>query len=106
MKSSVHLATLGVDLSIAHKWAQCPGPQPNPQWAMGLVFKAQPNPQLIGKPIKAYQKPIRYEEIYNYIGSILLQPAPGLASYKLGQKTTISEHYAQIDQAPIYVNSA
>ncbi|KOS46194.1 hypothetical protein ACN38_g2889 [Penicillium nordicum] len=33
----------------------------------------------------------------------LLQPAPGLASYKLGQKTTISEHYAQIDQAPIYI---
>ncbi|KOS45318.1 hypothetical protein ACN38_g3735 [Penicillium nordicum] len=35
--------------------------------------------------------------------SLLLQPAPGLASYKLGQKTTISEHYAQIDQAPIYI---
>ena len=33
----------------------------------------------------------------------LLQPAPGLANYKLGQKTIISEHYAQIDQAPIYI---
>ncbi|KOS41384.1 hypothetical protein ACN38_g7781 [Penicillium nordicum] len=31
-----------------------------------------------------------------------LQPAPGLASYTLGQKTIISEHYAQIDQAPIH----
>ncbi|KOS44329.1 hypothetical protein ACN38_g4749 [Penicillium nordicum] len=37
------------------------------------------------------------------ISKHLLQPAPGLASYKLGQKTTISEHYAQIDQAPIYI---
>ncbi|KOS47509.1 hypothetical protein ACN38_g1512 [Penicillium nordicum] len=35
--------------------------------------------------------------------SEVLQPTPGLASYKLGQKTTISEHYAQIDQAPIYI---
>ena len=33
----------------------------------------------------------------------VLQPAPGLANYKLGQKTIISEHYAQIDQAPIYI---
>ncbi|KOS47273.1 hypothetical protein ACN38_g1794 [Penicillium nordicum] len=33
----------------------------------------------------------------------LLQPAPGLASYQLGQKTTISERYAHIDQAPIYI---
>jgi tRNA U34 2-thiouridine synthase MnmA/TrmU len=33
----------------------------------------------------------------------LLQPAPGLASYTLGQKTTISERYAQIFQAPIYI---
>ncbi|KAJ9491709.1 hypothetical protein VN97_g1529 [Penicillium thymicola] len=33
----------------------------------------------------------------------LLQPAPGLASYKLGQKTIISERYAQIVQAPIYI---
>ncbi|KOS40403.1 hypothetical protein ACN38_g8767 [Penicillium nordicum] len=33
----------------------------------------------------------------------MLQPAPGLASYKLGQKTIISEHYAQIVQAPIYI---
>ncbi|KAJ9483171.1 hypothetical protein VN97_g10248, partial [Penicillium thymicola] len=33
----------------------------------------------------------------------LLQPAPGLASYKLGQKTIISEHYAQIVQGPIYI---
>ncbi|KAJ9478552.1 hypothetical protein VN97_g13186, partial [Penicillium thymicola] len=32
-----------------------------------------------------------------------LQPAPGLASYTLGQKTIISEHYAQIVQAPIYI---
>ncbi|KAJ9486322.1 hypothetical protein VN97_g7009, partial [Penicillium thymicola] len=33
----------------------------------------------------------------------LLQPAPGLASYILGQKTIISEHYAQIVQTPIYI---
>ncbi|KOS42673.1 hypothetical protein ACN38_g6423 [Penicillium nordicum] len=32
-----------------------------------------------------------------------LQPAPGLASYKLGQRSIISEHYAQIAQAPIYI---
>ncbi|KOS36387.1 hypothetical protein ACN38_g12876 [Penicillium nordicum] len=38
-----------------------------------------------------------------YIHSRLLQPAPGLASYTLGQKTIISEHYAQIDQVPIYI---
>ncbi|KAJ9481059.1 hypothetical protein VN97_g12444, partial [Penicillium thymicola] len=29
-------------------------------------------------------------------GEGAFQPAPGLASYKLGQKTIISEHYAQI----------
>ncbi|CAP93251.1 hypothetical protein PCH_Pc16g05810 [Penicillium rubens Wisconsin 54-1255] len=34
---------------------------------------------------------------------ILLKPAPGLASYTLGQKTTISERHAQIFQAPIYI---
>ncbi|KOS36250.1 hypothetical protein ACN38_g13024 [Penicillium nordicum] len=33
----------------------------------------------------------------------LLQPAPGIVSYTLGQKTTISEYFAQIDQAPIYM---
>ncbi|KOS46397.1 hypothetical protein ACN38_g2631 [Penicillium nordicum] len=33
----------------------------------------------------------------------LLQPAPGLASYKLDQKTILSEHYAQIDQAAKYI---
>ena len=33
----------------------------------------------------------------------MLQPAPGLASYTLGQKTTISERYAQIFQAPVYI---
>ncbi|KOS36358.1 hypothetical protein ACN38_g12907, partial [Penicillium nordicum] len=33
----------------------------------------------------------------------LLQPAPGLVSYKLGQKTIISEHYVQIVQVPIYI---
>ncbi|KAJ9492346.1 hypothetical protein VN97_g869 [Penicillium thymicola] len=37
------------------------------------------------------------------IGGRLLQPAPGLASYTLGQRTIISEHYAQIVQAPIYI---
>ncbi|KAJ9481722.1 hypothetical protein VN97_g11743 [Penicillium thymicola] len=33
----------------------------------------------------------------------VLQRAPGLTSYKLGQKTIIFEHYAQIVQAPIYI---
>lgn len=36
-----------LDLCIAHKWAHTPGPKPNPQWAMGPIFKAQPNPQPI-----------------------------------------------------------
>ncbi|KOS36600.1 hypothetical protein ACN38_g12648 [Penicillium nordicum] len=41
----------GVDLSIAHKWAQ----------AMGLVFKAQPNPQPInGHPSKPIKSPFLY----------------------------------------------
>ncbi|KOS38233.1 hypothetical protein ACN38_g10949 [Penicillium nordicum] len=33
----------------------------------------------------------------------VLQPAPGLASCTLGQKTIISEHYPQIDHIPIYI---
>ncbi|KAJ9480572.1 hypothetical protein VN97_g12981 [Penicillium thymicola] len=39
----------------------------------------------------------------HYIRAIVLQPAPRLASYTLGQKTIISEYYAQIDQAPINI---
>ncbi|KOS44077.1 hypothetical protein ACN38_g5021 [Penicillium nordicum] len=47
-----------LNLSIAHKWAQAPGPQPNPQWAMGPVFKAQPNPQPINRrPLKPTKSP-------------------------------------------------
>ncbi|KAJ9490122.1 hypothetical protein VN97_g3155 [Penicillium thymicola] len=34
-----------VDLSIAHKWAQAPGPQPNPQY-LGLHALAYNNPFL------------------------------------------------------------
>ncbi|KAJ9491976.1 hypothetical protein VN97_g1223 [Penicillium thymicola] len=40
---------------------------------------------------------------YSFGLYIVLQPAPGLASYTLGQKTVISEHYAQIVQVPIYI---
>ncbi|KAJ9487342.1 hypothetical protein VN97_g5960 [Penicillium thymicola] len=31
-----------------------PGPKPNTQWAMGLTFEAQPNPQAHKAPIKAH----------------------------------------------------
>ncbi|KOS39132.1 hypothetical protein ACN38_g10032 [Penicillium nordicum] len=44
-----------------------------------------------------------FDHVHYVLSERVLQPAPGLASYKLGQKTTISEHYAQIDQAPIYI---
>ncbi|KAJ9485076.1 hypothetical protein VN97_g8281 [Penicillium thymicola] len=42
-------------------------------------------------------------EIKDVMHAPMLQPAPGLASYPLGQKTIISEDYAQIDQVPIYI---
>ncbi|KAJ9489427.1 hypothetical protein VN97_g3818 [Penicillium thymicola] len=52
-----------VHLSIAHKWAQAPGLQSHPQWAMCPVFKAQPNPQPINRRLsKAHQKPISIHE--------------------------------------------
>ncbi|KAJ9482446.1 hypothetical protein VN97_g10984 [Penicillium thymicola] len=35
--------------------------------------------------------------------STVLQPAPGLASYTLGQKPIISEHYTQVVQVLIYI---